>query len=94
MIRKGQKVYDAQCVSCHSLDGATGQASSFAGITKRRAPEWIMNMVTGVDLKIIVPDRRERGRLQGCFTRQEGQRLDIVQARDLLEMLRKNDGEE
>ena len=93
MVRKGEKVYNEKCVSCHSLDGSASSAKTFAGITQSRRPEWIMNLTTGVDMQLGA-NRREQNTLNKCYTRQPGQRLDIQQSRDILEYLRSNDGEE
>ena len=93
MVRKGEKVYNEKCASCHSLDGSNSTAVTFASITKNRRPEWIMNLTTGVDMK-FADARREQNRLNKCYTRQPGQRLNIEQSRDILEFLRHNDGEE
>ena len=93
MVRKGKKVFEEKCVGCHSLDGRVLQATTFQGVTKRRRPEWIMNMTTGVQIN-LADNKKEQTRLEKCYTRQPGQRLDIPQSRDLLEYLRSNDGEE
>ena len=92
LVRKGEKVYNNKCISCHTLDGTASNAASFAGITKNRRPEWIMNLTTGVDMK-LAESRKEQNKLNTCYTRQAGQRLDVVESRDLLEFLRNNDGE-
>lgn len=93
MVRKGKKVYEEKCVGCHSLDGRKLEASTFQGITKRRKPEWIMNLTTGVQMQ-LAESRKEQRQLEKCYTRQPGQRLDIQQSRDILEYLRANDGEQ
>lgn len=93
MVRKGKRVYEEKCVGCHSLDGRALEASTFQGITKNRKPEWIMNLTTGVQMS-LADSKREQNKLEKCYTRQPGQRLNIEQSRDLLEYLRSNDGEE
>ena len=93
MVRKGKKVYEEKCVGCHSLDGRRLEASTFQGITEKRAPEWIMNLTTGVQMK-LADSKREQSQLEKCYTRQPGQRLNIEQSRDVLEYLRSNDGVE
>ena len=93
MVRKGKRVYEEQCVGCHSLDGRRLEASTFQGITKKRAPEWIMNLTTGVQMQ-LASNKKEQTQLEKCYTRQPDQRLNIEQSRDILEYLRSNDGEE
>lgn len=92
MVRKGKKVHEEKCVGCHSLDGRRLEASTFQGITKRRAPEWFMNLTTGVQMT-LADTKKEQNQLEKCYTRQPGQRLNIEQSRDILEYLRANDGE-
>ncbi|MBK8705759.1 MAG: c-type cytochrome [Saprospiraceae bacterium] len=92
MVAHGKTVYDQSCASCHALTGDRIKASGFSGITKRRKPEWIMNMITGVATKLET-DAAKAAKLEQCPTRKADTRLNIVQARDFLEMLRMNDGE-
>lgn len=41
---EGKKVFEAKCTACHKTDKRfIGPA--ITGITKRRSPEWIMNMI-------------------------------------------------
>lgn len=92
MANHGKTVYDQSCASCHALTADRIKASGFAGITKRRRPEWIMNMITGVPTQLEA-NAAKAAQLEQCPTRKAGTRLNIVQARDFLEMLRMNDGE-
>lgn len=44
LAAKGEKIFSGTCAACHKLDQRyVGPA--LAGVTKRRTPEWIMNMV-------------------------------------------------
>ncbi|APD07773.1 hypothetical protein UJ101_02273 [Flavobacteriaceae bacterium UJ101] len=44
MAAEGKKVFDAKCTACHKPDKKyIGPAPK--GVTKRRSPEWIMNMI-------------------------------------------------
>lgn len=87
MAQKGQKVHEEKCVSCHTLDTKKTQLKSLAGITRRRNPEWIMNMITGVNTTLET-NAVAMQKLEGCPSRQPATRLNIEQARDYLEMLR------
>ncbi|GEM_PF-2562264 len=91
MAQKGQKVHEEKCVGCHTLDTQKTQLKSLAGITRRRNPEWIMNMITGV-ATTLEPNAAAMQKLEACPTRQAATRLNIEQARDYLEMLRSVDG--
>jgi len=87
MAQKGQKVHEEKCIGCHTLDSQKSQLKSLAGITRRRNPEWIMNMITGV-ATTLEPNAVAMQKLEACPTRQAATRLNIEQARDYLEMLR------
>ncbi|NUO02694.1 MAG: c-type cytochrome [Saprospiraceae bacterium] len=87
MAQKGQKVHEEKCKSCHTLDAEKTQLKSLAGITRRRNPEWIMNMITGVSTTLET-NAAAMQKLESCPTRQPATRLNIEQARDYLEMLR------
>ena len=87
MVQKGQKVHEEKCVGCHTLDTQKTQLKSLAGITRRRNPEWIMNMITGV-ATTLESNAAAAQKLETCPTRQPATRLNIEQARDYLEMLR------
>lgn len=44
LAKQGEKIFTAKCKACHKVDKRfIGPA--IAGITKRRSPEWIMNMI-------------------------------------------------
>lgn len=92
MAAHGKTIYDSSCASCHALTAERIKASGFAGITKRRRPEWIMNMVTGVPTQLEA-NAAKAAQLEQCPTRKPDSRLNVVKARDFLEMLRMNDGE-
>ena len=45
MAEKGHTIYKANCTACHKIKKRyIGPA--LKGVTKRRSPEWIMNMIT------------------------------------------------
>ena len=44
MAEKGRAIFEQKCAACHHLDERfVGPA--IRGVTKRRTPEWIMNMI-------------------------------------------------
>jgi mono/diheme cytochrome c family protein len=44
LAAKGEKIFSGTCSACHKMDQRyVGPALS--GVTKRRSPEWIMNMI-------------------------------------------------
>lgn len=44
LASNGEKIFNEKCLSCHN-DYARGLAPDLTGVTKRRKPEWIMNMI-------------------------------------------------
>jgi cytochrome c len=54
MVAKGKEVFDANCTACHKVDKKFVGPSP-AGVTDRRSPEWIMNMIMNPE-KMILED--------------------------------------
>jgi mono/diheme cytochrome c family protein len=86
MVLKGQQVYETKCARCHNMNDKTFNASGFAGITDRKSPAYVMNMVTGVPLNEFAPSN-EISTLEKCWTREKANWLDIIEARDFVELL-------
>ncbi len=91
MAKEGLVTYDLKCSACHHLDGARLVGPSWKGVTKRRKPEWIMNMITNVDM-MLDKDPEVQKMLEECLVRMPNQNLSEPQARAVLEFMRKNDG--
>lgn len=91
-IKRGMEIYDMKCSACHRLDSTQLVGPGWAGITKKRKPEWIMNMITNVDV-MLEKDPEAQKLLQLCLTRMPNQNVSIGDARDILEYMRSNDGE-
>jgi hypothetical protein len=92
MIKRGEGIYDMKCASCHKLDETKVVGPGWKGVTERRKPEWIMNFVTNVDI-MLDKDPEAQKLLEECLTRMPNQNLAIGDARDILEFMRKNDGQ-
>ena len=92
MVEKGQAIYEMKCSACHKLSGARVVGPSWAGVTTRREPEWIMNMITNVDV-MLEKDSEARALLEECLTRMPNQNVSIGDARDILEFMYYNDQE-
>lgn len=90
MVKKGQSIVDMKCAACHKLTDMRVVGPGFEGVTNRRRPEWIMNMITNVDV-MLDEDPAARQLLEECLTRMPNQNVSIGDARDILEFLRKND---
>lgn len=91
-VKRGQSVYEMKCQPCHRLDETRLVGPGWKSVTTRRKPEWIMNMVTNVDV-MLDQDTEAQKLLELCLTRMPNQNVSIGDARDVLEFMRKNDGE-
>lgn len=91
MVKEGQVTYDLKCSSCHRLDGTRVVGPGWKGVTERRKPEWIMNMITNVDM-MLAEDAEAQKMLEECLVRMPNQNLSEAQAREVVEFMRKNDG--
>jgi len=90
MIVSGKAIYEMKCAACHKLTDQRVVGPGWAGVTNRRRPEWIMNMITNVDV-MLEEDPEARKLLEECLTRMPNQSVSIGDARSLLEFMRKND---
>ena len=90
MVTAGRSIFQEKCASCHTLDTARFFVPSFAGVTNRRKPEWIMNMIMNVDVMVQVDSVAHSLLLETGIKMPEPD-LSVDQARNVLEFLRQND---
>lgn len=91
-VERGKAIYDMKCSACHKLDDKRIVGPGWKDVTKNRKPEWIMNMITNVEV-MLEKDEEAQKLLQLCLTRMPDQNVSIGDARDVLEFMRQNDGE-
>lgn len=91
-IPRGIAIYEMKCQACHKLDDQRVVGPGWKGVTQRRKPEWIMNMITNVDV-MLAQDPEAQKLLELCLVRMPNQNVSIGDARDILEFMRENDGE-
>jgi hypothetical protein len=91
-VTKGKAAYEMKCLACHRLDETRLVGPGWAGVTKRRKPEWIMNMITNVDM-MLETDEEAQKLLELCLVRMPNQNITEPEAREVLEFMRHNDGE-
>jgi cytochrome c len=91
-IGRGKAIYEMKCSACHKLNDKRVVGPGWAGVTTRRKPEWIMNMITNTDM-MLDKDPEAQKLLELCLTRMPNQSVSIGDARDILEFMRQNDGE-
>ncbi|GAB4413883.1 MAG: hypothetical protein OHK0039_21240 [Bacteroidia bacterium] len=90
MINRGKGVYEMKCAACHKLSAQRVVGPGWQGLTTKRKPEWIMNMITNVDI-MLEQDPTAQALLKECLVRMPNQNLSIGDARDVLEFMYDND---
>lgn len=91
-IPRGKAVYEMKCSACHRLDDQRVVGPGWKDVTKRRKPEWIINMITNVEV-MLEKDAEAQKLLELCLTRMPNQNVSVGDARDIVEFMRENDGE-
>ena len=91
-IGRGKAIYEMKCQACHKLNDQRVVGPGWKGITTKRKPEWIMNMITNVDV-MLDSDPEAQKLLELCLMRMPNQNVSVGDARDILEYMRQNDGE-
>ena len=82
-----------KCAACHRLTDKRVVGPGWAGVTSKRKPEWIMNMITNVDM-MLEKDPTAQKLLEECLTRMPNQNVSVEDARDLLEFMFDNDAKQ
>lgn len=90
LIEEGTQIYKEKCITCHNLNDEKLIAPGWEGITNRREPTWIMNMILNVNIMLEV-DSIACELLEENETRMPEQHLGVDKARSVLEFMRAND---
>ena len=91
MANKGKAMFEARCTACHKFE-AKYVGPALAGVTKRRRPEWIMNMILNPS-EMIEKDDTAKALLAEHLSQMANQNLTQVEARSVLELFRQRDSE-
>ncbi len=91
-IGRGKAIYEMKCQACHKLDEMRVVGPGWKDVTKKRKPEWIMNMILNVDV-MLDKDPEAQKLLELCLMRMPNQNVSVGDARDIVEFMRQNDGE-
>lgn len=89
LAAKGEKAFSGTCAACHKLDQRY-VGPSLAGVTKRRTPEWIMNMILN-PTGMTQSDETAKALLAEYMTQMSVNATE-EDARAILEYFRKIDG--
>lgn len=91
LVVKGKQIFDVKCVTCHQIDSKL-VGPPLKDVTKRRKPEWIMNMILNPEQMIkenmIAKSLSTSGQYPTPMTFQNVSQDD---ARAILEYFRNND---
>lgn len=52
LVDEGQSIYKAKCTACHKLSKRF-VGPGLKGVTQRRSPEWIMNMILNPEVMVV-----------------------------------------
>jgi len=91
MVTAGKATYELKCQSCHKLTEEKLVGPGWKGVTTKRQPLWIMNMITNVDM-MLETDAEAQKLLELCMVRMPNQNISQEEARKVLEFMRSNDG--
>lgn len=88
---QGEGIFKTKCSACHKMDERyVGPA--LKGVTQRRSPEWIMNMILN-PAEMLQKDPTAKELLATYMTQMTFQNVTEEEARAILEYFRKNDGQ-
>jgi pyruvate-formate lyase-activating enzyme len=91
-VTAGKSMYELKCQSCHRLTEDKLVGPGWKGVTKKRTPTWITNMITNVDM-MLEKDAEAQKLLELCLVRMPNQNITNEESRKLIEFMRSNDGE-
>ncbi len=86
MASEGEVLFQKKCNTCHKLDTKM-VGSALRGITNRRTPEWIMNMMLNPD-GMIENNKAAKELFEELKVRMNPRDLNESEARKILEYLR------
>ncbi len=86
LAKEGKTVFTQKCGSCHKLDERYA-GPALKGVTQRRTPEWIMNMILN-PLEMTQKDEVAKGLLEEYLAQMSFQDVSEKQARSILEYFR------
>ncbi|EPG74856.1 cytochrome C [Leptospira fainei serovar Hurstbridge str. BUT 6] len=89
MVQKGKKQFEAKCSACHKFEEKV-VGPALKGVTERRTPEWIMNMILN-PTEMTQKDPVAMGLLAEHLTQMTFQNVKESEAREILEYFRKSD---
>lgn len=89
LVEQGKTVFEAKCVSCHKFDEKL-VGPPLKGVSKKRKPEWIMNMILNPE-KMTKENIEAQKLMAQYLTQMTFQNVTEPEARAVLEYFRSVD---
>lgn len=86
LAEKGKELYKTNCTACHKI-GKRSIGPALKGVTERRSPEWIMNMILNPE-EMVEKDPVAKALLAEYIAPMANQSLKEEDARAILEFFR------
>ncbi len=86
LVEKGKELYKINCTACHKM-GKRVVGPALAGITERRTPEWVMNMIMNPE-EMVEKDPTAKALLAEYLAPMANQNITEDEARAILEFFR------
>ncbi len=92
MAERGKAIFDNMCIACHRIDRKF-IGPKVQGVTKLRAPEWIMNMIINPEEMIQKDPIAQQLLIESNMAVMANQNIKEDEARAILEYFRQIDQE-
>lgn len=92
LAEQGKVIFEAKCSACHKTSDKKVVGPGLLGVTEKRQPAWIMNMITN-PVEMTQKDPAAKDLLAEHLTQMTFQDVSDDQAKQILEYLRENDHE-
>lgn len=90
LASSGKAIFEGKCSACHQLSDQKIVGPGLAGVTEKRKPEWVMNMIINPE-EMTKKDPTAKKLLAEHLTQMTNQNVNEDDARAILEFLRQND---
>ncbi|WP_299823852.1 cytochrome c [uncultured Pontibacter sp.] len=90
LAANGKSIFEGKCSACHQLSDQKVVGPGLAGVTGKRKPEWVMNMIINPE-EMTKKDPTAKKLLAEHLTQMTNQNVNEQDARAILEFLRQND---
>jgi cytochrome c len=90
LAEQGKTIFEAKCSACHKPTDQKVVGPGLKGVTTRRQPAWILNMITN-PVEMTQKDPTAKALLAEHLTQMTFQDVSDMDAKAILEYLRQND---